>query len=129
MDLLLSTLDIREVIPPAQVAPLPGRTRGIGGVVIYQGEFLPVLNWTDLPGTGKPDGAMGALAVLRPRLGLPLERLLGTLEDLPGTWASVPDDHPGEPWLQGLCHGAGQTWQVIDPDRLVALLRRFRGDR
>lgn len=129
LDLLLSILDIREVIPAAPTAPLPGRTRGIGGVVIYQGEFLPVLSWEDLPGTGRVSGSTVALAVLRPRLGLPIERLLGTLDELPGTWSSVTEAHPAGAWLQGLCHGEGQVWQVIDPDRLVALLRQYRGER
>ena len=50
MDLLLDTLDLREVVASAPVAPLPGRSRGIQGVVFYQGEFLPVLAWEDLPG-------------------------------------------------------------------------------
>ncbi len=108
-----------------------GKSRDLvdGGVVIYQGEFLPVVSWEDLPGTGRVSGSTVALAVLRPRLGLPIERLLGTLDELPGTWSSVTEAHPAGAWLQGLCHGEGQVWQVIDPDRLVALLRQYRGER
>jgi chemotaxis signal transduction protein len=128
-DLLLSTLDLREVVVSAPVAPLPGPSRGIRGVVFYQGEFLPVLAWEDLPGCEGPPGKTTAMAVLRPRLGLPIERVVGTVTPPPGSWGEVDEKDGAGAWLGGTCHMGGLELRLVDPDRLIALLHRFRGDR
>jgi len=129
MDLLLSTEDLREVIAPLPVSPIPGPSRGIQGVVIHEGEFLPVLAWQDLPGCAEAPRPMMAMAVLRPRLGLPLERMVGTRTALPERWRVQEESHPTSAWVSGAGEVEGrEIWQV-DPDRLVALLRRLRGDR
>ena len=129
MDLLLSTLDLREVVAPTPVAPLPGRPRGIQGVVIHQGEFLPVLAWEDLPGCQVPPTRPVALAVLRPRLGVPLERLIGTVDLPPDAWREADETDPAAAWLGGMTRMGDRDLRMVDPDRLVALLRRFRGAR
>ncbi|GLH72343.1 hypothetical protein GETHLI_08450 [Geothrix limicola] len=130
MDLLLSTQDLREVVAHSPVAPLPGRPRGIDGVVIYQGEFLPVLAWKDLPGCeGSKAGPAAAMAVLRPRLGIPLDRLIGTMKVPLNTLKEADENDPAISWIAGVCEVEGQSFRVLDGDRLVALLRRFRGDR
>jgi chemotaxis signal transduction protein len=129
MDLLVSTLDLREVVEPTPIAALPGRLRGIQGVVFHQGEFLPVLAWEDLPGCQAPPAAPTAMAVLRPRLGLPLERMIG-MRDMPADgWREVDEQDPAAAWLGGVCGVGGKELRLVDPDRLIALLRRFRGDR
>lgn len=127
-DLLLSTQDLREVVAPTAVASLPGGPPGILGVVIHQGEFLPVLAWSDLPG-GTPAGETAALAVLRPRLALPLERLVGTVELPPDGWRAVPEEDPWAPLMSGLGRVEGREAPLLDPDRLIALLHRLHSDR
>ncbi len=129
LDLLISTGDIQEVIPSGEVAPLPGRPRGIQGVVVHQGEFLPVLAWGDLPGCPIFPGRPTALAVLRRRLGLPLEAIFGN-QSLPAEgWCDLDADDPLAPWLGGTCQvEQGRLWW-LEPSRLVAHLRRFRGER
>jgi len=129
MDLLLSTLDLREVVAAAQVAPLPGRSRGIQGVVFYQGEFLPVLEWKDLPGCAMAPREPMALVVLRPRLGLPVERVIGTVNPPPEAWGETDEKDPASSWSGGLCHLGDTQLRLLDPDRLIALLHRFREDR
>jgi chemotaxis signal transduction protein len=129
MDLLLSARDLREVVSPMPVSPLPGSPRGIQGVVIHQGEFLPVLAWEDLPGCLLPPGAPMALAVLRPRLGLPLERIIGTVTLPPEAWLETGETDPAALWTGGVWRTENEAVRVVDPDRLVALLRRFREER
>ena len=128
MDLLFSTMDLREVVAPGPVAPIPGRSRGIQGVVIHQGEFLPVLAWEDLPGCQPPTALPVALAVLRPRLGVPLERLMGTIDLPPEAWREVDERDPANAWLGGVARSGNRDLHLVDPDRLIALLRRFRGE-
>jgi chemotaxis signal transduction protein len=129
MDLLLSTLDLREVVEPTPVAPLPGRLRGIRGVVIYQGEFLPVLAWEDLPGCQTPPGRPVAMAVLRRRLGLPIERMIGTINPPSDAWHDLDEGDAANRWLGGVCRVGDQTLLLVDPERLIALLKRLREDR
>jgi chemotaxis signal transduction protein len=129
MDLLLSTLDLREVVSPTPVAPLPGSPRGIQGVVIHQGEFLPVLAWEDLPGCLAQPAPPMALAVLRPRLGVPLERIIGTIDLPPGARREADETDPAMAWLGGVGRMGDRDLPMVDPDRLVALLRRFRAER
>jgi chemotaxis signal transduction protein len=129
MDLLLSTMDLREVVPPMPVSPLPGRPRGIQGVVVHQGEFLPVLAWEDLPGCLNRPAPPLALAVLRPRLGVPLEHIIGTVDLPPEAWREADETDPAIAWLGSVGRVGNQDLRVVDPDRLVALLRQFRADR
>jgi chemotaxis signal transduction protein len=116
-------------VEPTPIAPLPGRPKGIQGVVLYQGEFLPVLAWGDLPGCPVPAGPPVALAVLRPRLGLPLERLLGTVSPPPEAWRETDETDAAAGWTGGLCRVGDQELRLLDPDRLIAVLHRFREDR
>jgi len=129
MDLLFSTLDLREVVASASVSPLPGRPSGIQGVVVYEGEFLPVLAWQDLPGCGVSASNPVAMAVLRPRLGIPLEQIIGTMELPPDAWRETDERDPGAAWQGGVCQVGDLVLRLVDADRLIALLRRFRGDR
>lgn len=128
-ELLLAAADLREVIAPLTVSDLPGGPPGIQGVIIHQGEFLPVLAWKDLPGTADSPGPIEALAVLRPRLGLPLERLFGAVEPGEAPWKPVPEDDPWHSVCAGLCPVAGRDLPLLDPDRLIALLHRLRQER
>jgi chemotaxis signal transduction protein len=129
LDLLLSPMDLREVVPPAPVAPIPGGPRGIQGVVIHQGEFLPVLAWEALPGCLAHPGGPSALVVLKRRLSLPLERLVGML-DLPAdAWREPDAADPASEWIGGLARVGKAEYRLADPDRIIAVLRRLRGDR
>lgn len=129
MDLALSTLDLREVVAMEVVSPLPGRPPGILGVVIFQGEFLPVLAWEDLPGCPRSATLPTALAVLRPRLAIPIDRIIGMI-DLAAARLRGPEEHdPASGWSAGHLRAGDRELRLVDPDRLVALLRRFRADR
>lgn len=129
MDLALSTLDLREVVAMEVVSPLPGRPPGILGVVIFQGEFLPVLAWEDLPGCPRSEALPTALAVLRPRLAIPIDRIIGMI-DLAAARLRGPEEHdPASGWSGGHLRVGDRELRLVDPDRLVALLRRFRADR
>ncbi len=128
-DLLLSMQDLREVVAPMPVSPLPGRTRGIAGVVIHQGEFLPVLTWSDLPGCEQSLEPPMALAVGRLRLGIPLERLGGALNLGSEDWREPSTDDPWRTWIDVVGQVGGRDLPRIDLDRLVALLRRYRDER
>ena len=113
-DLLLSTRDLREVVTPSPPTPLPGGLPGIQGVVIHHGEFLPVLAWEDLPGGRRLEGPPEALAVLRTRLALPLERLVRTLDELPGPWSE-----PETPTRRGPGSGLQCSWAEWGSDSLM----------
>jgi chemotaxis signal transduction protein len=129
MDLLLAPSDLREVVASSPVAPLPGRPRGIQGVVIYQGEFLPVLAWEDLPECPAPPGRPVALAVLRPRLGLPIEQVVGMVDLPTEAWQKQEQGNRPAHWLGGVCRMGDRVLFVVDPDRLVGLLHGLREDR
>ena len=128
-DLLLSTRDLREVVAPSPPTPLPGGLTGIQGVVIHQGEFLPVLAWEDLPGGRRLEGPPEALAVLRTRLALPLERLVRTLEELPGPGEEPEDTDPTRGWLGASVQLNGVAVRQLDVEGMLDLLRRFRSER
>lgn len=129
MDLALSTRDLREVVAMEAVSPLPGRPQGIQGVVIFQGEFLPVLAWKDLPGCPDLVGSPTAMAVLRPRLAIPMDRMMGMIEASDTLLRKTDENDPVSSWSSGLLLLGSQELRVLDPVRLIALLRRFRGDR
>ncbi|WP_306592073.1 chemotaxis protein CheW [Geothrix sp. 21YS21S-4] len=128
-ELLLSVADLQEVVAFAPVTPLPGGPPGIQGVVIHQGEFLPVLAWKDLPGCAAATGESTALAVFRRRLGIPLERLVGTVDTPAGDWAPCADEDPWNAFASGMCEVEGERRPVVDLDRLLVLLHRFRTER
>ena len=129
MHLALPTLELREVVAMEPVSALPGRPRGIQGVVVYQGEFLPVLAWGDLPGCLAPAAAPVAMAVLRPRLAVPIDRMIGIIEVSAARLRAVEDEDPARGWTGGLLQVGERDLRLLDPDRLVTLLRRFRDDR
>jgi chemotaxis signal transduction protein len=125
-EILLPVHDLREVVAFTPVTPLPGGPRGIQGVVLHQGEFLPVLDWKAVPGCPPDLEPALAMAVLRPRLGLPLDRLIGTLEALEAGWQEPPEDDPWSPIMVSLCRVDDRDLPLLDPDRLLALLHRLR---
>ncbi len=125
-DLLLPLRDLREVLPAMAVSVLPGRPKGIQGVVVHEGEFLPVLAWTDLPGIAAVNRNAQALAVLRLRLGLQLEEQSGVLDLNPETWTDPEPTEPWQPWLMAMVPLDGKPVPVLDADRLLAVLRGLR---
>lgn len=129
LSLLIAMSDLREVVAPGPVALLPGGSRGIRGVMVHQGEFLPVLAWEDLPGGSPLAADPVVLALLRPRLGLPLERMAGTITLGSAAWEDLPESDARGAWVRGQVLLEGGPALLVDPDRLVGLLRRFRGNR
>ena len=128
-EILLRVADLREVVAFTPVAPLPNGPPGIQGVVLHEGEFLPVLDWTAIEGGPVRPESPVAMAVLRRRLGLPLEGLTGTLESPEEGWLDPAESDPWAPILAGQCRTGGQDLALLDPDRLLALLHRLRKAR
>jgi chemotaxis signal transduction protein len=122
-------LDLREVVDPMPVCPLPGGSRGIAGLVIHHGEFLPVLSWGGFPGCLAGSEPPMALAVLRFRLALPLDWLGGTLDLGPEVWRETPEDDPWAPWVDAVARVGDRDLPRLDLDRLIGQLRRFRDER
>lgn len=128
-DLLLSMLDLREVVAPMEISPLPGGSRGIAGLGVHYGEFLPVLAWSELQGCQAGSEPPMALAVLRSRLGLPLERLGGTLDLEPDVWRETPPEDPWILWVDAVARIGDVDLPRVDLDRLISLLRQYRDER
>lgn len=128
-ELLLPTRELLEVISAPALQPMPARPRGIGGVVLHQGEFLPVLAWEDLPGCPRSLAPPVALAVLRQRLGLPLQALGKSLELAPEAWRQGPAEDPWALWTRGITTVEGRALPGLDLDCLIALLRQFPAGR
>jgi len=129
-DLLLSASDLFEVLPASPITPLPGPLLGIAGVMLYQGEFLPVLAWEDLPGVDGTPVPPVAMAILKRRLALPLEFLSGALEPGQGGWQiNPPGEDPWAPFLVSVCASEGPNLPFLDPDKLIDWLHRRRSER
>ena len=129
-DLLLSALDLIEVLPAAPVTALPGPLPGIGGVILHQGEFLPVLDWAALPGGSRAPAPYAALAILKRRLALPLEFLSGALDRGPGALKTdPPGDDPWGPFLACACVLEGPPLPLLDADKLIGWLHLRRAAR
>lgn len=125
-EFLLPVADLREVVSHVPVTPIPSGPPGIQGVVLHHGEFLPVLDWAVVRGRSDPTESPLTLAVLRPRLGLPLEWLAGTVAPPEGGWEEPPADDLWGPIVAGQVRLGDQDLPVLDPDRLLALLHRLR---
>jgi hypothetical protein len=98
------------------------------GVVVHEGEFLPVLAWNDLPGCTGAGHKPEALAVLRPRLGIFLDHMFGTVQVDQNDWLDPAPEEPWRAWLGAIVHCNKQDLPLLDADRLVALLHAFRSE-
>ncbi|MEI6592776.1 MAG: chemotaxis protein CheW [Holophagaceae bacterium] len=122
--LLLSPADVLEVLPLMAIQPLPGASRGIEGVVLHNGAFLPVLAWRDLPACDGPSPPPSLLVVLR-RFGLPVVRVVGMVALPEDAWESEPEEL-ARGWSGGRI-AQGQGWgRKLEPERLLGLLRELR---
>lgn len=128
-NILLPMGDLREVVALTPITPLPGGPPGIQGVVLYQGEFLPVLDWTALQGCPARLEPAVVMAVLMPRLGLPLEGLTGTMEAPEEGWSDPAEGDLWAPILAKVCRVGGEELALLDPGHLLAVLHRLRKDR
>lgn len=122
--LLLPPGTVVEVLPLTEVQPLPGAPRGIAGVVLHAGAFLPVLAWRDLPACGQPSPPPRLLVVLQ-RYGLPVVRVVGMVALREDAWESEPEAL-ALGWSGGRI-ALGQGWgRKLEPERMVGLLRDLR---
>lgn len=126
-DILLEASQLLEVLPAVPVRPLPGPVPGISGVILHQGEFLPVLDWAGLPGTPGQVVWATALAVLKRRLALPLESLDGVLDSVgESSGFGVADGDPWEEIVACICPVGEARFPLLDADKLVAWLHHQR---
>ena len=98
-------------------------------MVFHQGEFLPVLAWRDLQGCKVGSESPMALAILRFRLAMPLDRLGVTLDLGPDIWRKPAKMDPWHSWINAVGRIGGRDLPRMDVDRLLALLRGFRDGR
>lgn len=126
-DLLLAASDLVEVLPAGPVTPLPGPLPGLSGVILHQGEFLPVLDVAALPGVAGAQVAPVAMAILKRRLALPLEFLSGALEGgREGLKVEPPGQDPWSPIMVCACAVEGPPLPLLDPDKLIDWLHLRR---
>jgi chemotaxis signal transduction protein len=129
-DLLLNASDLIEMLPAGSITPLPGPLPGIAGVILYQGEFLPVVDWAAMPGCEQGLVWATSMAVLKSRLALPLEFLSGALEaGHEGLRVDPSGDDPWAPFLSAICTFEGSTLPLLDPDKLIDWLHHRRTER
>ncbi len=122
--LLLSPADVLEVLPLMAIQPLPGASRGIEGVVLHNGAFLPVLAWRDLPACDGPSPPPSLLVVLR-RFGLPVVRVAGMVSMREDVWEAEPEGL-ARGWSGGRVT-LDQRWgRKLNPERMLGLLRGLR---
>jgi hypothetical protein len=69
------------------------------------------------------------MAVLRPRLAIPIDRLIGIIDVSAAALQAVEEGDSAIGWTGGLFQLGELELRLLDPDRLVALLRRFRDGR
>ena len=122
--LLLPPAAVVEVLAWPELQPLPGAPRGIAGVVLHAGAFLPVLAWGDLPACGVPSPPPRLLAVLR-AFGLPVVRVVGMVSLREDAWEAEPEDL-ARGWSGGRISLAQGWGRKLDPERLLGLLRELR---
>ena len=122
--LLLPPTAVVEVLPLVASQPLPGAPRGIEGVVLHAGGFLPVLAWPDLPACGASSAPPTLLVVLR-RFGLPVVRVVGMVSLREDAWEPEPEGLP-KGWSGGRVHLAQGWGRMLDPERMLGLLRELR---
>lgn len=110
-------VEVGEVAPLACVPSLPAR---VGGVMNHHGDALPVLQRGVLLGVDEDSLAEPAhvLAVTArsaggPRLGVPVDRIVGFIDGAPAT--ARGDDPVAERRVSD-----GRVLFVLDPQRLVA---------
>jgi chemotaxis signal transduction protein len=129
-DLLLAASDLVEVLPAGPVTPLPGPLSGIAGVILHQGEFLPVLDWRALPGVDAPPGSPVAMAILKRRLALPLAFLSGALEaGRESLKVEPPGEDPWAPFMVCACAVEGPPLPLLDADKLIDWLHQRHSGR
>ncbi|HEX9011182.1 MAG TPA: chemotaxis protein CheW [Holophagaceae bacterium] len=129
-DLLLSASDLVEVLPSASITPLPGPLPGVAGVILHQGEFLPVLDWSALPGAAGAPLPPVAMAILKRRLALPLEFLSGALETGRENLKVEPSgEDPWAPFMACACVVEGPPLPLLDSDKLIDWLHQRRPGR
>jgi chemotaxis signal transduction protein len=123
--LYIPSSDVVEVVPLEHIEPIPIPIAGILGVLSLRTGPLPLLDWGVFQ---TPAASTGLVAVLRKRLGLPLERVL-EVRDLAG--APTVGLKRGDPWnpiLSHRCRLSGHSHGVLEVEKLLALLhnRSFR---
>lgn len=112
-----------EVLPRAQLQALSGSSPWFGGLLIYRGEAVPVVDLTSLlAGIACPDRYSSRLVVVETDWGGTLRRL-GFLAERVGLleWREAPDGHAGQTTSVGsLLLDGEEVLQLIDVGRLVS---------
>ncbi len=118
-ELWIPAEDLQEVVPAEAIHPFPPATPGLAGVVALHGEPLPILSWRDFGVEGAP---IALIAVLKRRLGIPLERVL-EVRAVEGT--TQVGLKRGDAWNVLLGHRrrlSGHSHGVLDVEKLLSLL-------
>lgn len=117
--LLIPSADLLEVVPLDHLEPIPTPMPGLLGIMALRSGPLPVLDWEVFQ---TPAEGSGLVAVLRKRLGIPLERVL-EVRDVGGS--PTVGLKRGDPWnaiLSHRCRLSGHSHGVLEVEKLLALL-------
>jgi purine-binding chemotaxis protein CheW len=116
---------VERVVRAVAVAPLPGAPAVILGVVIVQGEVLPVANLRarfGLPSrTIQPEDHLVLARTARRRLALAIDAAGGVVQCAPGDWVDSDAIVPGLEHVHGIARTTSGLVLVHDLDRFLAL--------
>lgn len=118
-ELIIAASDLQEVLPLEGMEPFPSVVYGLTGVVPVHGEPLPLLDWS----TFETDSAGSAfVAVLKRRIGIPIQRVLEVRESGGGTEVGLKRGDVWNPILGHRLRLSGHSHGVLDVEKLLALL-------
>lgn len=118
-EIWIAAEDLQEVVPMETIHPFPAPTPGLAGVLALHGEPLPLLHWGDF---GVGDLPSTLVAVLKRRIGIPLDRVL---EVRPVEGTTQVGLKRGDTWNPLLGHRrrlSGHSHGVLDVEKLLILL-------
>lgn len=124
-DLLIPSGDLIEIVPFERLEPIPVAIPGLAGILPLRSGPLPVLDWEPFQTSSE---GLGYVAVLRRRLGIPVERVQEVLNLAEAPTVGLKRGDPWNPLLSHRCRLSGQSHGVLEVEKLVSLLhnRSFR---
>lgn len=123
--LFLRGADLVEIVPLERIEPMPMHLPGLSGILALRSGPLPVLDWSLLD---IHPGSAPLVAVLRRRLGLPIERIVEVRDISQLPTAELKRGDSLNPVLSHRCRLSGQSHGVLEVEKLLSILhnRGFR---
>ncbi len=118
-ELYIAASDIQEILPREDVESFPSQLPGLAGVMPVHGEPLPLLDWAAF---GTPEAGAPLVAVLKRRIGIPIQRVLEVREMEGATEVALKRSDTWNPLLGHRLRLSGHSHGVLDVEKLLALL-------